>query len=128
VTSYEAAALILTAVVMSAFAMLVFLGAKRGKLMASRSNVIRRGKGGRMSGCLVYKCNLCSSPRKEANHWWVMFQGREASLILMTWDDAVKMGILGDPGVLHICGAECASKALSSWMGKPQPLAARASA
>ena len=58
-----------------------------------------------------YKCDYCGKLKGEANHWWLRNTGA-SHFSLHRWDeDAVEDGAFE-----HICGQECATKAMAKWM------------
>lgn len=59
-----------------------------------------------------YKCDYCGKIKLETNHWWL----RETDIemfALMTW----RADRADDDCIEHICGHECATKALAKYMG-----------
>ena len=73
-----------------------------------------------------YRCDYCSNTKGEANHWFLLFSpgtlSNNAGLFAMgPWND----GVANENGVEHICSEQCASKALSKWMGEQKPIALR---
>ena len=72
-----------------------------------------------------YICDYCGVQKRETNHWWLAAVSR-GIFILEPWDYADP----DKPDVIHLCGAECAQKALAKHMetiqsanaGKSQPV------
>jgi hypothetical protein len=74
-----------------------------------------------------YVCDYCGVQKRESNHWWFSYKISASfpQFSLRAWDD--ERASQGD--VEHICGQECAQKALAKYMasvdsanaGKPQP-------
>ncbi len=61
----------------------------------------------------TYQCNYCPSQKGEANHWFLRLPDLEApGFCLIAWDNETA----SQDGIEHICGRECAVKALSRWM------------
>ena len=58
-----------------------------------------------------YKCDYCGKQKGDANHWWLSFLG-DGMMYLRPWHNVTA----DDPGVEHICGQECATKAMAKWM------------
>jgi hypothetical protein len=76
-----------------------------------------------------YVCDYCGAQKRETNHWWLLRRytsdGQEV-FELASWNEHAAAAA---EGVEHICGQECAQKALAKYMasvdsanaGKPQP-------
>jgi len=56
-------------------------------------------------------CDVCGKEKQAVNHWWLRTKST-SFFELVPWydDDAATKG--------HLCGQECAIKALSEWMQK----------
>lgn len=61
-----------------------------------------------------YRCNYCDKLKGPANHWWLFWPTLGPVFQLSTWDT---VSAERDP-VEHICGQECAAKALAKWMAQ----------
>lgn len=61
-----------------------------------------------------YKCDYCDKLKGEANHWWLRWAGLNPAgrFVLQPWDEAKA----STEDHEHICGQECAAKALAKWM------------
>lgn len=73
-----------------------------------------------------YRCDYCLNTKGEANHWWLRWKGingasRGPQFWLIAWDEAKA----DTDDHEHICSEQCASKALSKWMGEQKPIALR---
>ena len=66
-----------------------------------------------------YRCDYCSNTKGAANHWWL--RPATPHFILEPWNELAAQ----IPGIEHICSEECATKALSKWMGEQKPIALR---
>ena len=58
-----------------------------------------------------YKCDYCPKLKGDTNHWWLRDLDKQF-FALFRWDDH---GAAADR-MEHICGMECAAKALAKWM------------
>jgi hypothetical protein len=67
-----------------------------------------------------YKCDYCPKLKGESNHWWVRsLVVPDVRFVLLRWDDVPDPSDnlpSGEPAYEHICGQECAGKALAKWM------------
>ena len=61
-----------------------------------------------------YTCDGCRVPKQESNHWWLMRPASPAGTLLLPWDEAEATL----PGIMHLCGEGCVTKALTAWMGE----------
>jgi len=68
-----------------------------------------------------YKCDYCPNTKGEANHWWLRNTSNVKAFFLVAWD----MLLADREQYEHICSEECATKALSKWMGEQKPVALR---
>ena len=67
-----------------------------------------------------YVCDGCGRPKEESNHWHLRYV-ESPRFELARWDTKEAER----DGVEHICSEQCASKALSKWMGEQKPIALR---
>lgn len=61
-----------------------------------------------------YKCDYCGKLKGETNHWfllWVGIRNPQDAFWLLRWDDTKAAAEDHE----HICGLECAGKALAKW-------------
>lgn len=58
-----------------------------------------------------YVCDYCGKQKGAANHWWMRLAS-SAHFSLHKWDEEAA----DDGEVEHICGQECATKAMAKWM------------
>jgi len=63
-----------------------------------------------MSVAKVYSCNVCGTPRKQANHWCLGFHRADGGSVVQIWTDKVA----ARRGALHFCGAPHAAQ----WAGQ----------
>lgn len=74
-----------------------------------------------------YICDYCGAQKAETNHWWLLIPPGRLIYSNDVWDGGIEFttfsllvkwnGYIAElNGVEHICGQECASKALSKWM------------
>lgn len=65
-----------------------------------------------------WKCDYCSITKGQANHWFMRDVAGDV-FILGQWDETEADNQLlgGKPAYEHICGIECAAKALNKWAG-----------
>lgn len=64
-----------------------------------------------------YTCDGCGIDKQPSNNWWLIRCHNDCAapfLELLHWDDDEADAMVG---VLHICGRDCAVKAISKWMG-----------
>lgn len=67
-----------------------------------------------------YRCDYCLNMKGEANHWLLRDKFSNGVFRLLKWE-AEKADTYIDPGHTqhayeHICGQECALKALTKWL------------
>jgi hypothetical protein len=60
----------------------------------------------RISG---YACDICATTKGETNHW-LLLHPQPLVFMLSVWSEEAAEGIQ------HLCGSECAGKALDRWM------------
>jgi hypothetical protein len=71
-----------------------------------------------------YACDVCQTPKKEANHWWKAFllkiDGAIASVLVVGWDvnritapGGQIQTLTVEDADAHLCGEECALKYIS---------------
>lgn len=53
----------------------------------------------------------CESLKGEVNHWWLQYE-QAGRLVTEPWNDEIARW----PGVMHLCGMQCASRSHSEWM------------
>ena len=68
-----------------------------------------------MSCAVVYRCTVCSEPKKQTNHWFAAIQ-TDGSLAFYTWQAAHELGILQDENTLHLCGEKHAQALLGRFL------------
>lgn len=68
-----------------------------------------------------YKCDYCSKLKGESNHWFLHLTESSVGringvlpFVLIPWEATAAE----QPEAEHICGQECAAKALAAWMAK----------
>jgi hypothetical protein len=66
-----------------------------------------------------YRCDYCDKLKGESNHWWLSLApdsigalGGTVGFVMVPWGEMAAL----EPNVEHICGQECAAKALAKWM------------
>jgi hypothetical protein len=59
-----------------------------------------------------YRCDYCDKLKGDSNHWFLRYTFAAAHFWLIPWDD----GKAASDDHEHICGQECAAKALAKWM------------
>lgn len=64
-----------------------------------------------------FRCDYCDRAKGEVNHWFLLWVGVSHhqpadAFHLIPWDDAKAQTKDHE----HICGQECAGKALAKWM------------
>jgi hypothetical protein len=59
-----------------------------------------------------FTCDICGTPKKESNHWWLARPESPCGLRIEPWDEAE--AIL--PDIQHLCGEGCVLRALTAWM------------
>ena len=65
-----------------------------------------------------YTCDGCRVPKQESNHWWLMRPASPAGALLLPWDEAEATL----PGIMHLCGEGCVTRALTAWMGESRSI------
>jgi hypothetical protein len=56
-----------------------------------------------------YKCDYCGKLKEASNHWFLVMP-TQGMFRLSVWDEDLK-----DLESEHVCGLECAGKALAKW-------------
>lgn len=68
-----------------------------------------------------FTCDICGTSKLESNHWWMITLGDmpcfqedlpARHFTLTPWDEDASR----NPGIHHICGEGCATKALERFM------------
>jgi hypothetical protein len=59
----------------------------------------------------VYTCDVCSTQKGEANHWWRVVPDPNVPSFTL-----VPFSVIPRADHQHVCGQECAAKALAKWM------------
>lgn len=67
-----------------------------------------------------YVCDSCKTQKQDGNHWFVA-RITQVGIHIHTWAWAVREEQMDDDGVkgvsvLHLCGEQCVSKAVSEWL------------
>jgi hypothetical protein len=57
-------------------------------------------------------CDGCGKTKQEANHWFRLDQRSSTIVSLAKWENGALCA-----GELHLCGAECANKKISQFLG-----------
>lgn len=58
-----------------------------------------------------YVCDVCQTPKREVNRWWVLGPGRPGALVAEPWSEAEAQL----PEAKHLCGVACLLRAVASW-------------
>jgi hypothetical protein len=70
-----------------------------------------------------YRCDYCQNIKAATNHWFLRptLNLEPGIFEIFTWDEV----LAEKPGIEHVCGQECASRAMAKWMqemyNKPRP-------
>lgn len=67
-----------------------------------------------------FSCDVCGKQKQQANHWWVGTEtdiGTHKSFVFYPWPTGRREAEAGKK-VNHLCGQQCAIKALSEWMSR----------
>lgn len=67
-----------------------------------------------------WRCDYCKRPKEESNHWFMRHSNLNVFQLRHWEEDIAGSELAGRPEYEHICGIECASKALSKWAGTQQ--------
>jgi hypothetical protein len=67
-----------------------------------------------MAEVTTYRCDVCGKLKQEANHWYLA-HANAARFVIHRWD----LELNYDPK-LHLCGMECAQKAMAKAMQEGQ--------
>ena len=60
-------------------------------------------------------CSQCGTPKREVNHWYLVWAEREGKrFCVVRWEDDPTLE--SEEDVYKVCGQNCVTKALSSWM------------
>jgi hypothetical protein len=61
-----------------------------------------------------YKCDYCGKLKEASNHWFLrsVFPIDSDIFSLFGWDERSA----AEAAVEHVCGQDCATKALAKWM------------
>lgn len=67
-----------------------------------------------------YKCDYCPNVKSDGSKWFLRIPqagGQVAyttdAFLLLLWDETMAADAVG---IEHVCGQECAAKALAKWM------------
>jgi hypothetical protein len=77
-------------------------------------------KGSGMAWTETYHCDVCNSPRKDVEDWWLAWTDQttppngspQDALRFTRWNHALSHGA----EIKHLCGARCAQTFMDRWM------------
>jgi len=65
-----------------------------------------------VSEVTTYRCDVCGKLKQEANNWFRAIASLAPTFGIVTWDAPLQR----PSGELHLCGMECAQKAMAKAM------------
>ena len=65
---------------------------------------------------VIYTCKVCGVQKQQSNRWFVS-QGGIVEYHLITWEDAVREGLLDADNTEYVCGQGCAHRMLDEFLG-----------
>ena len=70
-----------------------------------------------MAETITYKCDICGVQKQDSNHWFRAEHRPDRDMfVLAKWDSEDR--VIGEFKTLHLCGLQCAVKAMLKAMAE----------